>query len=61
VDWLYLALAPVMLAALLVLWIAGMRVYINNAGSFPRLGPPRILRSKQDPHPPEPPEGRERG
>ena len=57
-DWLYLAIVPVMLAGLLILWIAGMRVYLNNAGSLPRLRLPHILRSKRAKHPPEPPEGR---
>lgn len=57
-DWLYLALVPVMLAGVLVLSIVGMRVYLNNAGIFPRLSLPHIRRSRRAHHPPEPPEGR---
>jgi len=61
VDWLYLALVPVLLAGLLVLWIVGMRVYVNNAGRLPYLTLPRIRRAKIDHQPPEPPEGRNWG
>jgi hypothetical protein len=58
VNWLYLVLVPVMLAGLILLWIVGMRVWVNNAGR-PELTLPRIRRPKGGNHPPEPPEGRE--
>lgn len=47
-DWLYLVLVAVMLAALLALFIGAWRIYLNGGFNFERRShkPPGIRRAK---------------
>lgn len=54
-NWLYLALVPLMLVGLLIVWNFGLRIYLRSG--FPRLTVRRIERATGQNQPHEPPEG----